>query len=46
MFFVVEHARESTMKDKNNTMALVKVVSGNLNAQQLAHDFDLTFLWK
>lgn len=44
--FVVDHAKEFIMEDKNNTIALVKVLSGNLNAQQLAHDFDLTFPWK
>lgn len=34
------------MEDKNNSMAMVTVVSGNLTASQLAHDFALTFPWK
>lgn len=44
--FVVEHARDLVLEDKNNSMALVTVVSGDLNATQLAHDFELNFPWK
>lgn len=44
--FVVEHARDMVLEDKNNSMALITVVSGDLNASQLAHDFELIFPWK
>lgn len=44
--FVVEHARDLILEEKNNSIALVTVVSGSLNASQLAHDFELNFPWK
>lgn len=35
-----------TREDKRNTLALTKIVSGNLTAQQLTHDLALAFAWK